>query len=129
MALQPRIPPATCDTWLQGCANEIGHLAQGLQGTNIKGTDTIHFIKWTDLPPGRMATYLRIVVDIRPQKAESNRVRFTAGGNLVDYPGDVSTPTADMLTAKLLFNSVLSTPKAKFSCFDISNFYLNTPME
>jgi hypothetical protein len=52
-----------------------------------------------------------------------------AGGNLVDYPGNVSTPTTDMLTAKLLFNSVLSTLKAKFSCFNISNFYLNTPME
>jgi hypothetical protein len=116
--------------WLQGCANEIGRLTQCFQDTSIKGTNAIHFIKPTNLPPGRMATYLlRIVIDVRPQKAEPNRVRFTAGGNLVAYPGDVSMSTADMLTAKLLFNSVLSTPKAKFSCFDISNFYLNTPME
>eukprot|EP00804_Cyclotella_cryptica_P008940 CCRYP_012041-RB/>CCRYP_012041-RB protein AED:0.46 eAED:0.46 QI:0/-1/0/1/-1/0/1/0/111 len=33
-----------------------------------------------------------------------------------------------MLTAKLLFNSVISTPGAKFMTMDISNFYLMTPL-
>ena len=33
---------------------------------------------------------------------------------------------ADMLVAKLLFNSVVSTKGAKFMTADISNFYLNT---
>jgi hypothetical protein len=43
------------------------------------------------------------------------------GGNLIDYPGDVSTKTADLTTAKILFNSVLSTPKAKFMGIDLKN--------
>ena len=116
------------EIWLNGCANEIGRLAQGRTGTSIIGTDTIHFIPHTDLPAGRKATYLRIVVDVRPQKAEPNRVRFTVGGNLIEYIGNVSTPTADMTTAKLVINSTLSTPDATYCCFDISNFYLNTPM-
>ena len=34
-----------------------------------------------------------------------------------------------MLVAKILFNSVVSTPNAKFMTLDISNFYLNTPMK
>ena len=51
------------------------------------------------------------------------------GGNLIDYPGDVSTPAADTTTAKLVFNSTISTPPARFMCVDIRNFYLNTPME
>jgi hypothetical protein len=50
------------------------------------------------------------------------------GGNLVNYPGDVGTRTADLLTVKLLLNSVISTPGAKFMSLDISNFYLMTPM-
>ena len=54
---------------------------------------------------------------------------MTVGGNLIDYPYEVSTPTADMTTAKLVMNSTISTPGATFHCFDISNFYLNTPME
>jgi hypothetical protein len=51
------------------------------------------------------------------------------GGNLIDYPGDVSTKTADLTTAKILFNRILSTPKAKFMGIDLKNFYLNTPLD
>jgi hypothetical protein len=39
------------------------------------------------------------------------------------------TPTADLTTAKILFNSVVSTPGAKFASFDIKNFYLNNPID
>ena len=34
-----------------------------------------------------------------------------------------------MLTVKVLLNSVISTPGAKFMTIDIKNFYLCTPME
>ena len=34
-----------------------------------------------------------------------------------------------MLLFKVLLNSVVSTPGAKFMAFDVSNFYLNTPMK
>ncbi|KAL7474338.1 hypothetical protein ACHAW6_000313 [Cyclotella cf. meneghiniana] len=33
-----------------------------------------------------------------------------------------------MLVAKILFNSIISTPGAKFMTMDISNFYLMTPL-
>jgi hypothetical protein len=47
-----------------------------------------------------------------------------------DYPGDVSAKTADLTTTKLLFNSVISTPNAKFMSIDITkNVYLGTPLE
>ena len=39
------------------------------------------------------------------------------------------TPTADLLTMKLLLNSVISTPGAKFMTLKIKDFYLNTLME
>jgi len=51
-----------------------------------------------------------------------------AGGDRVHSPEDASTPTADLLTIKLLLNSIISTPNAKFTTMDIKDFYLNTPM-
>jgi hypothetical protein len=41
-------------------------------------------------------------------------MRWTVGGNKVNYPFDVSTKTADLTTAKLLINSIISTPNAQF---------------
>ena len=51
------------------------------------------------------------------------------GGDRTNCPFDCGTPTAELLTIKLLPNSVISTPGAKFMTIDISNFYLNTPMD
>jgi hypothetical protein len=117
----------TKDKWIHGFANEISHLAQGVGTRMPTGTDTYHFIQREQVPSDRKVTYGRIVATIRPQKAETHRVRLTVGGNLIDYPGDVSTPTADMTTAKILFNNVISTPDARFMCTDVKDFYLNTP--
>ena len=50
------------------------------------------------------------------------------GGDRINYPGEVATPTAEMLVAKLLFNSTISTKGARFMTMDISNFYLNSPL-
>ena len=50
------------------------------------------------------------------------------GGNRINYPGEVGTPTADVMVAKIMLNSVVSTFNAKFMSIDISNFYLSTPL-
>eukprot|EP00804_Cyclotella_cryptica_P005133 CCRYP_011532-RA/>CCRYP_011532-RA protein AED:0.44 eAED:0.44 QI:0/-1/0/1/-1/1/1/0/295 len=115
--------------WTISSANEFGRLAQGVGG-RIKGTDTIRFICKSDIPQDRRkdVTYGRFVCNARPEKAEPNRTRFTVGGDRINYPGKVATPTAEMLTAKLLFNSVISTPGAKFMTMDLSNFYLMIPL-
>lgn len=42
---------------------------------------------------------------------------------------DLSTPTADLMAVKLLLNSVISTPGARFVTLDIKFFNLNSPME
>ena len=56
-------------------------------------------------------------------------MRINIGGNRITFPGDVGTPTASLELAKLVFNSVLSRPSAKFTTFDICNFYLQTPLD
>ena len=55
--------------------------------------------------------------------------RLTEGGNLIHFPGNVTTPTSDIITAKLIFNNVLSTKNTKNMCADIVKFYLNNPMD
>jgi hypothetical protein len=74
-------------------------------------------------------TYGLITCLVRPAKIdEPNRTRSVAGGDRVHYPGDASTPTADLLTVKLLLNRIISTPNAKFMTMDNKDFYLNTLM-
>lgn len=52
------------------------------------------------------------------------------GGDKINYPDEVATPTVDMLVAKTFLNSVISTRGAKFiMTLDTSNFYLNTPLQ
>ena len=63
------------------------------------------------------------------RKDEKNRTRFVVGGNRINYPGDVGTPTADMLLAKILFNSVISTKSARFMTGDIKNFLPEHPTQ
>jgi hypothetical protein len=72
-------------------------------------------------------TYGSFEVDIKDQKDEKERARLTVGGDQIEYPGDKSTRTAGLTTAKILINSFISTPSAKFLVIDINNFYLNTP--
>jgi hypothetical protein len=94
------------------------------------GTNTCHWIRRSQVPRGKKVTYARTVVAIRPgEKAEQKRVRITAGGDHLDYPGETSTDTASLDTTKLLINSVLSTPGARMGAIDISNFYIHNNLK
>jgi hypothetical protein len=77
----------------------------------------------------RDVTYGLITCLIRPEKIdELNRTRLVAGGDRAGYPYDAGTPTADLLTVKLLISSVILMPGARFFTMDIKNFYLCMPM-
>lgn len=119
--------------WTRAFGKEFGNLAQGDDYTGEKGTNAIFVLNHEqirNIPNDRVVTYARVVVDYRPQKEDPNRVRITAGGNLLKYPGeDFTTRTADLTTAKILWNSVISTKNARFMGIDIKNFYLGTPLE
>ena len=127
--------PALRETWIKAMCKELGNIAQGYSDgdkINEKGTNTVKFLTHEEIkliPKDRKVTYARIVVDYRPQKDDPNRVRITVGGNLIEYPGELTTRTADLTTAKLLWNSVISTRGAKYVCADIKGFYLETPLD
>ena len=116
------------DRWGRGMGNELGRLAQGV-GTRMKGTDTIFFIPKSQVPAGRKATYANAVCDHRPLKEEEYRVRVTVGGDRLEYPHDPAAPAASLLESKMIFNSTISTPGARFFSADIKDYFLNNPME
>lgn len=120
------------ETWETAFGKEFGGLAQGDDRTGQKGTNTVIILdaeQIKQIPADRVVTYASIAVDYREQKDDPNRVRITAGGNLIKYPGELTTRTADLQTTKIMWNSVISTPGARYCCFDISSFYLGTPLD
>jgi hypothetical protein len=106
--------------WIRSTENEINKLYN---------TNTIRFIRKSNIPKGRKVTYGSFVVYIKDHKEEKARTRLTVGGDQIEYPGDKSTRTAGLTTTKNLINSVISTLGAKFLVIDINNFYLNTPSD
>ena len=123
--------PKYKEDWKYSFGNEIGRLAQGMPGGRARGTNTLYFVRRDEIPPNRLKdiAHAKIVCNVRPQKAETNRTRLTFAGQNIDSGMDNGTPTADLLTVKLLLNSVISTEGARFMGIDIKNFYLNTPMD
>jgi hypothetical protein len=116
--------------WSLSAANECGQLANGIRGRIKNPTNTIEFISQHEVPVDRRkdVTYGQFVCSVRPKKAEPNQMQLAVGGNRINYPGKVATPTAEMLETKMLFNSVISMKGAGFMTMDISNFYLMTPL-
>jgi hypothetical protein len=105
--------------WMQSTANEINRLYN---------TNTIQFIRRSNIPKGRKLTYGLFVVDIKDHKEEKERTRLTIKGDQIEYPGDKSTRTAGLTAANILIKSVISTLGAKLLVIDINNFYLNTTL-
>jgi alpha-glucosidase (family GH31 glycosyl hydrolase) len=101
------------NNWMRSTANEINRLYN---------KNTIRFIRRSDIPRGRKVTYGSFVVDIKYHKEEKERTRLTVGGDQIEYPGDKSTRTAGITTAKILINSVISTKDAQLMVIDIKNF-------
>ena len=55
-------------------------------------------------------------------------MRLTAGGYVLKYYGDVSSPAASLLETKILINSVISDAHrgARFLTVDIKDFFLQS---
>jgi hypothetical protein len=117
--------------WTASNTEEIGRMFQGL-GPDLNmptGTNTLFFIYKSQVPKHKHATYIRVVCADRPKKTNTKCVRWTAGGDRIDYPGNKTCKTADLTTAKLIFNSVISTLNAKFMGIDLNDFYLYSTLD
>ncbi len=115
--------PATAEVWQTAFGKDFGGIAQGCNKMGQKGTNAMFVMNHDEIQHAQAAkkffTYTNPVVDYRPQKEDPHRIWFTAGGNLINYKGNASVHTADLYTAKLHWNSVVSTKDAKYMCLDI----------
>lgn len=113
---------ADADAWFSANADEWRRL--------ISRTQTLRFAPASAKPAHQRATYINLVCTdkVKPPNAHSTkRVRATCG-NGINYPGATAAETASLDTVKLLLNSVLSTPEAKFMTIDIKDFYLHSSL-
>jgi hypothetical protein len=118
----------TLPIWNKEAANAFGRLAQGAGG-QIEVSNTIFLIPRRAIPKGKNVTYGHFMVDIRPTKIETRRVRIAVGGNLLQYPGDVPTSLAYLISSKCLWNSTISDKCDRYMCLDVKKFYMGTPMD
>ena len=97
----------------------------------VKGTNTFFLIRSEGIPANRRkeTTYTKVVCKVCPEKSDPNRTRINIRSNRITFPGNVGNPTASLELAKIVFNRVLSRPGAKFTTFDVCNFYLQTPLK
>jgi hypothetical protein len=125
--------PAMAEIWQTAFRKDFGGMAQGDNKTGQKGTNAMFVMTHNKIKQavaaGKFFTYMNPVVDYRAQKEDPYRIRITAGGNLINYESNASVQTADLDMAKIHWNSVLSTPLARYMCLDIKNLYLMAALE
>jgi hypothetical protein len=112
--------------WQASNVKEIGCLTQGVG--EQQGNNTMFFIPYTSIAKNKKPTYLQVVSAYQPKKTNSRHICWTVCGDCFFCAADVSTKVADLTTAKILLNSVISTPDAKFQGMNIKDFYLGTSM-
>ena len=119
--------PAKREVWNAAFGKEWGNLVQEDIKTGTKGTNSLFFLdhnKIKQIPTYHTVTYTNIVVYYLPQKIHPNRVRITAGDNLINQPRELTTRTAYLTTPKVLWNTIISTINEKQMYVDIKKFYL-----
>ena len=94
-------------TWWNSTTNELAGLSQGIKN-RVTGTNSVCFIKKSQIPKGKVITYANMVCDYRPLKEEKYHVRLTIGGDKLQYNDETASPTADLLETKILVNNTIS---------------------
>ncbi len=90
---------------------DFGGMCQSNNKTGQKGMDTMFVMTPADIPNipiDQAVKYANVVVHYYPQKEDPNQIWIKAGSNLIKYPGELTTQTANILTSKLYWNSILS---------------------
>jgi hypothetical protein len=96
--------PAMMEIWQTAFGKDFGSMAQGDNKMGQHGTNSIFVMTHTEIlpiPVDCTITYARVIVNFCPQKLDPHQIWITVGGNLINYPGELTTKTADLTTSKL----------------------------
>jgi hypothetical protein len=116
-------------TWDTSYANELRWLCQGIgtgpspNSKQVAGTNTFFLIDYHDIPchERKEICHTMVICKVRPEKDDPDCTRITIGGNGMCFLGNMGTNTASLELVKLLLNSVLSCPGARFSSIDLKS--------
>jgi hypothetical protein len=108
--------------------------ADDVELSRLLDSATLHPIHAHEQPPDRRkdTTYYNPQIKEKIDEVtnvKTFRVRGTAGGDRIHYPGDVSARTADIELVKLLLNKVISEPNTRWMTLDITDFYLHSTLK
>jgi hypothetical protein len=107
--------------------------ADDIELSRLIDSSTLHPIHASEQPLNRRkdTTYYNPQIKEKIDELTNEktyRVRGTAGGDRINYPGAVSARTADMELVKLLLNKVVSEPNTRWMTLDITDFYLHSTL-
>ncbi len=88
------------------------------------------------IPPNKFGTSLstgqsgmaKLSSIIVHKKEDPKHICITVGGNLINYPFELTTCTTDMVSSKFLWKSMISTKGACFAGANIKNMYVDTSL-
>ncbi len=124
--------PATAEVRQTAFGKDFGGMAQGDNKTGQKGTNAMFVMTHDEIvhtyQEKKFFTFANPVDNYHPQKNNPNQIRITAMGNLITCNGKLSVCTADINAEKLHWNSVVSTPNARYMCLDIKTFISLLPL-
>ena len=92
--------------WQTSSTKKFVRLFQGVS-KRVTGTNTCNLIQKSAGPKKKRPTYARFFCTVQLQKSEPNHTRLTVGGNLIHFPGNKSTRTANINTTKMLMEALL----------------------
>eukprot|EP00536_Pseudo-nitzschia_multiseries_P009491 jgi/Psemu1/23324/gm1.23324_g len=102
----------------------------GMQVSDNNDGNLLEILFFSDaVPHVKLARYPWYTVADRPKKADPYRTHITAEGGRHTYDGNVTAHTARIETIKLHWNSVVSTPRARYCTGYFSNVYLRSSLE
>ena len=102
--------------WTKSMYNKLGQIFQDIG--DVDETDTCFLY----------ITYCRILCETRPHKKETHILIITICGNKITNEGLFSTPTADLVTAKIDWKIIISTPYYRYLIVEVKKVYLNNTM-
>ncbi len=87
--------PDTAESWQTPFGKDFDGMARGNNKMGQNGTNSIFVMTHDEIPLipwGQTATYARVVINYRPQKANPHPIWITVGGNLINTWWTVNEP-------------------------------------
>ena len=99
--------------WDTGMRNKMGRLTKWIGTCMIDGTDTMFYIKGSQVPAWKKVTYANAIWDFPLLKDNPYWIRLTVRGDWLCYDGASSAPAASLIDSN--YSSIVSFPLKEYA--------------